>query len=391
MRKGIRLDNRNNVNELKTGTQNVLKSRLGNESKVKNRISTTEHNLANRIKSAQSGFPKSIQSEKFIVKDENDKLISTVTGKEGKCIDNYSNSNRVKSVLGEPVKDLSKDSMKGVKVVNKVVKTGEGESEKSKFTKLKFSKNLKDTKGLVSSIKNLKGHLLNKTSQNKSCSVNKVQSTVKNYYNDKYFEGDIGSTEDNQKFFIHKKHFYSGDEISTVGTHKNISRTTRFIPFSELQQVELNDSISHEAITGTGFLPAMVVQKITQIIFQSHEKQISEMSFIIDGKQLGSLEIKFTQDSIGNQATIIVESETIRNLIEKVLPIINENLSQKGMALNSLEVQVGDFGKSKMQDEKHKRYSEKYRASNIKDEIEDKINQIIAIRDYGYNTIEVLA
>ncbi|MCK4448211.1 MAG: flagellar hook-length control protein FliK, partial [Candidatus Marinimicrobia bacterium] len=158
-----------------------------------------------------------------------------------------------------------------------------------------------------------------------------------------------------------------------------------------LQQVELNDSISHEAITGTGFLPAMVVQKITQIIFQSHEKQISEMSFIIDGKQLGSLEIKFTQDSIGNQATIIVESETIRNLIEKVLPIINENLSQKGMALNSLEVQVGDFGKSKMQDEKHKRYSEKYRASNIKDEIEDKINQIIAIRDYGYNTIEVLA
>ena len=211
-----------------------------------------------------------------------------------------------------------------------------------------------------------------------------------NYY-DKHLRGNFVSSENSSRSFTQDKDISYRDAIPVPRKFKNICEDSRLITHTGLYQTEPINNIQNQIFTGARFSSAMMVQKISQVIFQSSEKQASETSFILDGEQLGSLEIKFVQDSQGSQTTIFVESETIRSSLEKVLPLINENLIQKGLMLASLDVQVGDFNKSKTQNEKHKNDSGKSPATNISFNVDDKINQIIAIRDYGYNTIEVLA
>jgi hypothetical protein len=211
-----------------------------------------------------------------------------------------------------------------------------------------------------------------------------------NYY-DKHFRGNFVSSENGPRFFTQDKDISYRDAIPTPKKFKNIRDDSRLITHTGLYQTEQINNIQNQIFTGARFSSAMMVQKVSQVIFQSSEKQVSETNFILDGEQLGSLEIKFVQDSQGSQTTIFVESETIRSSLEKVLPLINENLIQKGLMLASLDVQVGDFNKSKTQNEKHKNDSGKSPTGNISFKVDDKINQIIAIRDYGYNTIEVLA
>jgi hypothetical protein len=239
-------------------------------------------------------------------------------------------------------------------------------------------------------IKDKNGNLISTESiSNKFDSSNKVRSN-ENYY-DKHFRGNFVSSENGPRFFTQDKDISYRNAIPTPKKFKNIRDDSRLITHTGLYQTEQINNIQNQIFTGARFSSAMMVQKVSQVIFQSSEKQVSETNFILDGEQLGSLEIKFVQDSQGSQTTIFVESETIRSSLEKVLPLINENLIQKGLMLASLDVQVGDFNKSKTQNEKHKNDSGKSPTGNISFKVDDKINQIIAIRDYGYNTIEVLA
>jgi len=261
----------------------------------------------------------------------------------------------------------------------------------NKHTQIHISKSSKNVERLNSKNRKTGKHSFNESNHSKLDGVNKVRPTSENCYNDKYLKGNIGSSDNNQRFFLREKYFSLRSEIFITVKHKNISDVAQSISLTGLNQAEQMNNISNQSITGTGFSSAMMVQKITQIIFQLHEKQLSEMNFILDGERLGFLEVKFAQDSQGSQAAILVESDTARNLLEKVLPIINENLSQKGLVLSSLDVQVGDFSKPKTHNKKHNKNSGKSQVSDINVEVKDKIKQIIAIRDYGYNTIEVLA
>jgi len=343
LRKGERLDNKNIADKLRAGTQKVLKSKLGSDSKFIYRTSIKEHHLANGIINARPDVPKKVQREKSIEKNENEKLVSTVASKI------------------------------------------------SKYTKLNLSNTLKNTGGLDLNIRNIRRHLINKASQNKSGSVNKVQSTDDNSYNYRYFKEDIGSSEKNQKFFIQEKIFSRMSDISTIGKHKNIFKQTQLPNFTEIHQTQLTNSVPNQLNFGSEVSLEIMIQKIARIISQSQANQTSRTNLVIDGGKFGPLEIKFEQDSIINQMTIIVESKIIHTELEKLLPTISEDLSKKGFPLDSLEAQVGDFNESKTQNKKQRQHSEKSLEPNMRGILEDKINQTIAIRNYGYNTIEVIA
>jgi flagellar hook-length control protein FliK len=130
-----------------------------------------------------------------------------------------------------------------------------------------------------------------------------------------------------------------------------------------------------------------LVTKITQIIHGNFSANGSKSAtYKIDGGQLGDLEIKLTQRDSMTKATVVVESDSVKPIMEKIVTDIKENLNEKGMKFESFNVEVGT-GK--------KNFKEGKRSSqNIFHDIEDEEisnSDQIALRQFGYNTIEVIA
>jgi flagellar hook-length control protein FliK len=127
--------------------------------------------------------------------------------------------------------------------------------------------------------------------------------------------------------------------------------------------------------------------KITQIIHGNFSSNGSKSAiYKIDGGQLGNLEIKLTQRDTMTKATVVVESDAVKPIMEKIVTDIKENLNEKGMRFESFNVEVGA---DKKNFNGGKRFSQ-----NIFHEIEDEEisnSDQIALRQFGYNTIEVIA
>ena len=130
-----------------------------------------------------------------------------------------------------------------------------------------------------------------------------------------------------------------------------------------------------------------LVTKIAQIIHGKFSSNgTKSATYKIDGGYLGKLELKLTQKHSMTKATVVVESDTIKPIIEKIITGVKENLNEKGMRFESFNVEVGpdkrDFSEGK-------RFSKNLFYDVEDDEISNS-DQII-LRQFGYNTIEVIA
>ncbi len=130
-----------------------------------------------------------------------------------------------------------------------------------------------------------------------------------------------------------------------------------------------------------------LVTKITQIIHGNLASNSTKYAtYKIDGGQLGDLEIKLTQKHLMTKATVIVESDAVKTIMEKIVTGVKENLNEKGIRFESFNVEVGA---NKQKFNEGKRFSQ-----NILHDIEDEEisnSDQIALRQFGYNTIEVIA
>ena len=127
--------------------------------------------------------------------------------------------------------------------------------------------------------------------------------------------------------------------------------------------------------------------KITQIIHGNFSPNGSKSAtYKIDGGQLGNLEIKLTQRDSMTKATVIVEFDSVKPIMEKIVTDIKENLNEKGMKFESFNVEVGT---DKNNFNGGKRFSQII-FHDIEDEELSNADQI-ALRQFGYNTIEVIA
>ena len=130
-----------------------------------------------------------------------------------------------------------------------------------------------------------------------------------------------------------------------------------------------------------------LVTKITQIIHGNFSPNGSKSAtYKIDGGQLGNLEIKLTQRDSMTKATVIVEFDSVKPIMEKIVTDIKENLNEKGMKFESFNVEVGT---DKKNFNGGKRFSQNI-FHDIEDEELSNADQI-ALRQFGYNTIEVIA
>ncbi|HQV34027.1 MAG TPA: flagellar hook-length control protein FliK, partial [Calditrichia bacterium] len=138
--------------------------------------------------------------------------------------------------------------------------------------------------------------------------------------------------------------------------------------------------------------PVAVVQHIVQVINQQRGNR-SKTSFQLDGGDLGKLEIKFERSEGSTRTTILVESEEARQTLEKLLPDIEKNLLDKGLHYESIAVDIHDKGAQDGENRSGRGGSEK--SGPIQSEEQKTADAggeaTTAPRDYGYNSMEVVA
>tara|TARA_B100001123_G_C15345850_1_gene1037107 strand:+ start:15172 stop:16080 length:909 start_codon:yes stop_codon:yes gene_type:complete len=130
-----------------------------------------------------------------------------------------------------------------------------------------------------------------------------------------------------------------------------------------------------------------LISRITQIINNNISNNAAKSAtYKLNGGEFGELEIKLTQRSSVTNAVMVVESDSIKSIIEKIVTEVKENLNEKGMKFESFKVEVGA--------EKQNNNKEKTFSQNIFYDIEsenESLAEVETIRQFGYNTIEVIA
>lgn len=166
---------------------------------------------------------------------------------------------------------------------------------------------------------------------------------------------------------------------------------------SQLSGVHFKSSLGQAAKSGYSFQSniesiqkvskVQLISRITQIINNNISTSAAKSAtYKLNGGEFGELEIKLTQRSSGTNAVMVVESDSIKAIIEKIVTEVKENLNEKGMKFESFEVEVGA--------EKQKNNKEKTFSQNIFYDIEsehESLDEVERIRQFGYNTIEVIA
>ena len=166
------------------------------------------------------------------------------------------------------------------------------------------------------------------------------------------------------------------------------------LPFSDLGYKSSNIQMfkasslsqpSFQSIQNIGRV--QLVTKITQIIHGNFSLNgTKSATYKINGGQLGDLEIKLTQKQSMTKATVVVESDAIKPIMEKIVTGVKENLNEQGMRFESFNVEVGS---DKQNFNEGKRFSQ-----NIFHDMEDEEmsnSDQMTLRQFGYNTIEVIA
>ena len=166
------------------------------------------------------------------------------------------------------------------------------------------------------------------------------------------------------------------------------------LPFSDLgyksSNIQMFKANSHsqpsfQSIQNIGRV--QLVTKITQIIHGNIASNgTKSVTYKINGGQLGDLEIKLTQKQSMTKATVVVESDAVKPIMEKIVTGVKENLNEQGMRFESFNVEVGT---DKQKFNEGKRFSQ-----NIFHDMEDEEisnSDQMTLRQFGYNTIEVIA
>jgi len=166
---------------------------------------------------------------------------------------------------------------------------------------------------------------------------------------------------------------------------------------SQFSGVHFKSSLGQAAKSGYSFQSniesiqkvskVQLISRITQIINNNISNSAAKSAtYKLNGGEFGELEIKLTQRSSGTNAVMVVESDSIKSIIEKIVTEVKENLNEKGMKFESFEVEVGG--------EKQNNNKEKTFSQNIFYDIEsenESLAEVETIRQFGYNTIEVIA
>jgi len=184
------------------------------------------------------------------------------------------------------------------------------------------------------------------------------------------------------------------EQTGNQNLHRNMS--IRVNPVSGMVSDQTNSmahSRTQEALFARNFSSEMV-EKIREVVtMQQTDSGSLQAKFVLDAGAMGQLDVEFHQESNKDIITIMVDHETAKNDLIRILPQIEDNLQQRGFDMNQVEVEVRnnqEGGESSAnQDRRHSRSNEDNTSSSDLGMSDD--NLITTNRNYGYNTMEVLA
>ncbi|GEM_PF-6986874 len=132
-----------------------------------------------------------------------------------------------------------------------------------------------------------------------------------------------------------------------------------------------------------------LIQNLEKVKKPGAEKSV----FKLESSPLGKMEIQLKNGPDAKKIAITVESEHSKQEIQKLVPAIQHNLNMRGMEISVVTIDIGRFVQSKEQQakqssgrDKHKTYSKGKEGSDHEADIAP-----VKSRDFGYNTIEVVA
>ncbi len=217
----------------------------------------------------------------------------------------------------------------------------------------------------------------------------KSNNSVKSVKDDNRELGKPNHVKENS---THKKQSKSSPVISNKGNHTFIDKKANLIlgldgKTSLVDAPKVSDSSQNHLQPIEKVNKVQLISRISHIIQQKTSLDGSQAArYKIDGGQWGKLELKLSQNNINTQATLIVESETVKSIMEKIVTEIKENLNERGMKFESFNVEVET--NTKNYDE------EKWESKNVyyeADDEESNYSKQASVRQFGYNTIEILA
>ncbi len=173
------------------------------------------------------------------------------------------------------------------------------------------------------------------------------------------------------------------------------SMSMKNTPEAGLIQSQMS-SVPHPRVNAPLFarsFTAEMVNKIREMSFEtSNDGKAQKASFIVDGGPLGELDIEFHTEATREEITIFVESDLSKNELQRVMPHIEDNMNQRGFSFSNVNVEVKDDQRSSgSMGDGDAHTSNSNDESAERDQATAEENEANTKRNYGYNTMEVLA
>jgi len=189
------------------------------------------------------------------------------------------------------------------------------------------------------------------------------------------------STNDNNKqttYFNNSLNIKNIPDNNFQATLNNVGMKTQEIP--SIQSPEYESSLDQRIIKSSE-----VVKEISRFIIQ---KEKGNFSFKIEPEHLGKM--KITLDTIDNilKATIEVDNEHSKQLVERNLNKLYTQLRENGVELNSLNISLGYSKEGNSEEEISNKQSNRSSDNNQARETEEEEK---TTKSLGYNTYEYLA
>ncbi|MCD4691738.1 MAG: hypothetical protein K8R79_02395, partial [Calditrichales bacterium] len=218
--------------------------------------------------------------------------------------------------------------------------------------------------------------------------------------NKKVLETGVGNIQKNAPSMIEKNGFleFGGKSLSamqdlTLNTDEPLKQGV------EIKQLDtgkiMHNWLANQPVESAApgkFAPLISnVQRIIQMQYASNLGKQINANFKIDGSPLGEMEIKFNGDNHSGVVTVYVESESARSELQKLLPTINDGLVQKGIDLADIKIDLGSFARENSQGQKMNGNNRNPLTNKLQEDANEQITPAMTAKNYGYNTIEVLA
>jgi hypothetical protein len=197
----------------------------------------------------------------------------------------------------------------------------------------------------------------------------------------------------------------NGNQESAYSQGKNAAQN----PFTDMNGKIIpimSDKMDTTAIFGNRFASQVhemeqttrtsMVERITQSIVTAAASRITHARLTFNAQELGQIQIRYEENSANIQkVTLLMESESAKQIIQKQIPQILENMQSKGVFLENIETRVNDgrdnaFAEKRFYD-RQQNQGRRTQSNPFQKSAENPISEQVVIRQFGYNTIEYTA